>query len=172
MYWDTEEWVESGFEYALSQNTQLASLGIDSFVRNPTINDELEFPHVQVECVAVYPASSTLTDKTEICEVEITARTSQGVDEDDPDNVTSVERQLLHKIAGAIRAVLYAPASDLSPWITTGGNARYLDAFPIIQISNVRYQAERMDSTDISDKHYHSRIFTISLSVEPDPAYA
>jgi len=172
MIWDTEEWVESGFEYALSQNTQLAALGISSFVRNPTIDDELDFPHVQVECVSVFPASLTLTDKAEICEVEITARTSQGVDSDDPDNVTSVQRQLLHKIAGAIRAVIYAPASDLSSWITSGGNARYVDAFPILQISNVRYQSDRMDSTDISDKYYHSRIFTISLSVEPDPAYA
>lgn len=172
MVWDTEEWVESGFEYALAQNTQMASLGITSFLRNPTISDELDFPHVQVECVSVFPASSKLNDKTEICEVEITARTSQGIDSDDPDNATSVQRQLLNKICGAIRTVLHAPADDLEGWIEYGGSTRYFDSLEILKVSNVRYQVERMNSVDLSSGYYHERMFTISLSVEPNPDYA
>jgi hypothetical protein len=172
-YWDTEEWVESGWEYALAQNTAISSLGITSFFRNPTINDELSFPHVQVECIAVYPASRKAEERYDICEVEITVRASKGIDTVDTDNASSVQRQLLGKICGAIRAVLYAPATDISGWLETGGGARLGGSEPnIINVGNPRYQADRISSVDRSDQDYHIRTFTVTCALEPHPDYA
>lgn len=172
-YWDTEEWIESAWEYALSQNTALSALGITTFFRNPTISDELSFPHVQVECIAVYPASRKADERYDICEVEITVRASQGIDADDPDNASSVQRQLLGKICGAVRAVLYAPTDDLKAWLEAGGDARLGGSEPnIIEVGNPRYQAERISSVDRSDRDYHIRTFTLTCSVEPYPDYA
>jgi hypothetical protein len=172
---DTEFWIEEAWKYAIQQNTQLGALGISSanLLTNPTIDDEVPFPHVEVECVAVYPASSVLSDKEEICEVEITVRTSKGIDEDDPDSLTSIQRQLLGKICGAIRQVLcYDDDDQLKSWLRTGGNNRAPDSryrpLPLVIITNTRYQPERMSSIDISTIDYHARRFTVTTAVVAD----
>lgn len=174
-FFDTEFWIEEAWKYAIQQNTQLGTLGISNanLLTNPTINDEVPFPHVEVECVAVYPASKVLSDKHEICEVEITVRTSKGIDEDSTTE-TSVQRQSLGKICGAIRQVLcYDDIDTLTSWLTTGGNNRAPDSryrpFPLVIITNARYQPERMSSVDVSTIDYHARKFTVSTAVVADP---
>lgn len=170
--WDTEEWSEAAWIYALNQNTQISTLGITTYTRNPTITDELPYPHIQVECVSVYPASKILQDKTEIAEVEITVRTSKATDLIDSGSFFRTQRKLLFQLCGAIRAVIYADYDDLKSWLETGGDARYMDALNIVNVSNPRYQAERINCVDNSTQDYHIRTFTVSISVEPHPDYA
>jgi hypothetical protein len=176
---DTEFWIEEAWKYAIQQNTQLGALGISSanLLTNPTIDDEVPFPHVEVECVAVYPASSVLSDKEEICEVEITVRTSKGIDAEDPDSLTSIQRQLLGKICGAIRQVLcYNDDAALKSWLRTGGNNRAPDSryrpLPLVIITviitNSRYQPENITCVDVSTAHYHARRFTVTTAVVAD----
>lgn len=175
-FFDTEFWIERAWIHALKQNTQMASLGIADadYLSNPTINDELPFPHVEVECVAVYPASSNLRDKTEICEVEITVRTSKGVDADDSAKYSSTQRHLLGEICGAVRQVLlYDNDTTLKSWLSYGGNYRstegYLDFyFPLVIITNSRYQPENITCVDVSTPHYHARRFTVTTAVVAD----
>ena len=174
-FFDTELWIEQAWIYALAQNTQMASLGIteDDYLSNPTINDELPFPHVEVECVAVYPASSNLRDMAEICEVEITVRTSKGVDADDSAKYSSTQRHLLGEICGAVRQVLlYDDDSTLVSWLTTGGNSRSHNPsytnLPLVIITNSRYQRENITCIDVSTAHYHARRFTVTTAVVAD----
>lgn len=174
-YFDTELWIEQAWIYALAQNTQMSSLGITDtdYLSNPTINDELPFPHVEVECVAVYPASSNLRDMAEICEVEITVRTSKGVDADDSAKYSSTQRHLLGEICGAVRQVLlYDDDTTLVSWLTTGGNSRSHNPsytnLPLVIITNSRYQRENITCFDVSTPHYHARRFTVTTAVVAD----
>jgi hypothetical protein len=170
-FFDTEFWIEKAWIYALKQNTQMASLGITDtdYLSNPTISDELPFPHVEVECVAVSPASANLQDKTEICEVEITVRTSKGIDADDSAKYSSTQRHLLGEICGAVRqVVLYDDDTTLRYWLTIGGNNRSHNPkytnLPLIIITNTRYQPENITCVDVSTAHYHARRFTVTTA--------
>jgi len=174
-FFDTENWIEQAWIYALRQNSQMSILGIteDHYFSNLTINDELPFPHVEVECVAVYPATAKLQDKSEMCEVEITVRTSKGIDADDSAKYSSAQRELLGEICGAVRQVLLYDDNDmLVSWMTFGGNDRSHNPrypnFRLLIITNSRYKPENITCIDVSTAHYHARRFTVTTAVVAD----
>jgi len=146
--WSTEEAVESAWSYALSQNTMLSTLGVDTIHLGQLQSTEIAYPFVMVSAANIVPATRKFHDRIEIATTEIIVRVSKRKD---------LAKQKFYDLCGAVRAVLLA--DDLKTWL----NSDLTDH----EIYNELYQPEAISSIDSTDALYHGRTFDVAISIGP-----
>jgi len=146
--WSTEEAVESAWSYALSQNTMISTLGVDTISLGQLQTGEIAFPFVMVSAVNIVPATRNFHDKIEIATTEIIVKVSKRKD---------LTKQTFYDLCGAVRAVLLA--DDLKTWLNSD--------LANHEIYNELYQPEAISSIDSTDALYHGRTFDVAISIGP-----